>query len=240
MENEILSPRELRRYKPQIGFEGIGQAGQEKIKLAKILVIGAGGKGTSTLKTLITAGTGTIGICDDTLVDEETLGRQSLYGDNDIGKQKAIVSKQYLKARNQFADIKVHNIRLSPDNLSKIIENYDILIDATNNYPSHYAISNAAQLFNKPLVFSSTFRNKAIVTVLEKSKGKSIGEIIPDENRLETGNENIFSPSVVTNAFTGIILANEAIKIVLGHPSALHANLLIFDASDYTFTLLPK
>jgi adenylyltransferase/sulfurtransferase len=240
MEAELLSQREQRRYESQIEFEGIGLEGQLKIKQSKVLVIGAGGKGTSTLKTLITAGVGYLGISDDTLIQEETLARQSLYGDNDIGKQKAIVSKQYLRNRNQYTEIKVHNIRLDSENLMKIIENYDIIIDATNNYVSHYAISDAAKQANKPLIFSSISKNKGIVTVLNGNHGKVLKDIIPDESFINIGAPDKNSPAIIINALSGIVLANEAIKIILGIPSQLNSNFLIIQASDYSFTLYPR
>lgn len=239
MENSILSQRELRRYQPQIDFEGIGFEGQVKIKQSKVLVIGAGGKGTTALKSLITAGVGYIGISDDTLVNEETLGRQSLYGDNDIGKQKAIVSKQYLKARNQFAEIKVHNIRLTSENLVKVVENYDIIIDATNNFLSHYAISEAAKSVNKPLVFSSIQDNKSVVTVLTGAENLTLKDIIPNESILQIDKPKLNTPAVIINALTGIVQANEALKIILGIPSQLQSNLLFIDALEYSFKLMP-
>jgi molybdopterin/thiamine biosynthesis adenylyltransferase len=239
MENSVLSQRELRRYKPQIDFEGIGLQGQVKIKQSKVLVVGAGGKGTTALKTLITAGVGYIGISDDTLIREETLGRQSLYGDNDIGKQKAIVSKQYLKARNQFAEIKVHNIRLTADNLVKVLENYDIIIDATNNFPTHYAISDAAKSMNKPLVFSAIQDNRAIVAVINSQSGKVLKDILADEAKLPLNGSNTATPAVIINALTGVVLANEALKLILDIPSQLHSSLLVIDALDYSFNFLP-
>jgi molybdopterin/thiamine biosynthesis adenylyltransferase len=239
MDTSVLSQRELRRYQPQIDFEGIRLEGQVKIKQSKVLVIGAGGKGTTALKTLITAGVGYIGISDDTLVKEETLGRQSLYGDNDIGKQKAIVSKQYLKARNQFAEIKVHNIRLTSENLVKILENYDIIIDATNNYLSHYAISDAAKSVNKPLVFSSIQQNHAVVAVLNGTNDKTLKDLIPDESALHFDGSNNSTPAVIINALTGVVCANETLKLILNVPSQLHSNLLFIDALDYSFTLCP-
>jgi sulfur-carrier protein adenylyltransferase/sulfurtransferase len=237
MEQNILSQRELRRYEQQIELQEIGIKGQEKLKQAHVLVIGAGGKGTTALKTLVTAGVGYIGISDDSLVQEDTLGRQSLYGDNDIGKQKAIVSKQYLQARNQFADIKVHNIRLTAENLGKIIAGYDILIDCTNNYISHYAIDKAARDANKPLVFSSIHHNNALVVLLPNKSAKSLKDIIPDGNNYPLSNWDTSSPVVIINTLVGVIVANEAIKNILGKSSQLSSNVLEIAASDYSFVL---
>lgn len=239
MSEEILSEREVRRYNSQLQLEGIGKEGQEKLKNARVLVIGAGGKGTSALKNLITAGIGNIGISDDTLVQESTLSRQSLYGDNDIGKQKAIVTKQYLQARNLFTNIKVHNIRLNQENLKSIIANYDILIDATSNFNTHFDIADVATELNKPLVFGTIIKNKSIVTVLNVKSSKKLTNIFPEKKPIDIGQENLATPIVIINSITGVILANEAIKIVLGNDSQLINNMLIINPSDYSLNLQP-
>lgn len=240
MAEEILSIREKRRYEQQTAISGIGESGQEKIKLSRVLVIGAGGKGTSALKNLITAGVGFIGVSDDTLVQEDSLGRQSLFGDNDIGKQKAIVSKQYLQARNTFTDIKVHNIRLTEENLNKVIEDYHVIIDATNNYESHYAISKAAIEIDKPVVFSAIKQNKGILTTLNYKNKKSLAEALPDENKIDVGGADTISPVVIINSLTGSLAAAEALKIILRKESVLCDNFLVIDASQYSLKLVPK
>jgi molybdopterin/thiamine biosynthesis adenylyltransferase len=240
MAEEILSIREKRRYEQQTAISGIGESGQEKIKLSRVLVIGAGGKGTSALKNLITAGVGFIGISDDTLVQEDSLGRQSLFGDNDIGKQKAIVSKQYLQARNTFTDIKVHNIRLTEENLNKVIEDYHVIIDATNNYESHYAISKAAIEINRPVVFSAIKQNKGILTTLNYKNKKSLTEALPDESKIDVGGADTLSPVVIINSLTGSLAAAEVLKIILQKESVLCDNFLVIDASLYSLKLLPK
>lgn len=240
MADEILSTRELRRYEQQIILDNIGEKGQEKIKLSRVLVIGAGGKGTSALKNLITAGVGYIGVSDDSLVQEDTLGRQSLFGDNDVGKQKAIVSKQYLRARNSFTEIKVHNIRMTSDNLNKVIEDYHLIIDATNNYDSHYAISKAAIELNKPVVFSAIKGNKGIITTLNYMNKKSLQEALPDENAINLRAPDLSTPVVIVNSITGGLMASEALKVILGQKSILCEKFLVFDASNYTFNFFDK
>src|SRR4030042_2377579 len=94
MKSEFLNSRELRIFRSQIDFPSVGLEGQEKIKNTKILVVGAGGRGTFALQNLVAAGIGSIGICDNRIVEETSLPRQNLYGHGDLGKQKAIISKQ--------------------------------------------------------------------------------------------------------------------------------------------------
>ncbi len=239
MSQKILSIREERRYEAQLSLESIGKIGQEKLKTASVLVIGAGGKGTTALENLITVGIGSIGISDDSLVKEETLCRQNLYGDNDIGKQKAIVTKQYLQSRNQFTNIKIHNIRLNAENLKTIIKNYDVLLDATNNFETHFAIAEAANEANIPLVFGTIIKNKSIITILNTGKGKKLIDIFPDKKPINVGEEEVSTPIVIINSITGTLLANETIKLILGNPSQLINNLLIINPADYTLELQP-
>jgi molybdopterin/thiamine biosynthesis adenylyltransferase len=177
MENKVLSEREIRRFQPQIKLEGFGLEGQKKIKKSRVLVIGAGGKGTACMKALIGAGVGFLGVSDDSLVQETTLSRQSLYNDNDIGKQKAIVTKQYLQARNRLTDIKVHNIRLTSENLNKTLSQYDLIVDATNTFSSHYAICEASAQANKTLVFGHIGNNKGYITTILPENKKRIRQI---------------------------------------------------------------
>lgn len=239
MENNTLSEREIRRFQPQINLAGIGIKGQQKIKDARILVVGAGGKGTSALRTLMSAGVGYLGISDDTLIEEETLSRQSLYNDTDIGKQKAIVSKQYLMARNRLTEIKVHNIRLTAENLNKVIDLYDIIIDATNNFVSHYSICDATSLIGKPLIFGHIQENNIYMAKPDNTTGHGIKNFFENPNSLRLIEPDPYTPVIVVNTFAGAMLANEALNVILEKPSQLSNNMLIIKLSDYSFSFQP-
>lgn len=239
MESSNISEREVRRFAHQINFEGIGLAGQEKIKNSRILVVGAGGKGTSAMKSLISAGVGFLGVSDDTLIQEETLSRQSLYNDTDIGKQKAIVSKQYLQNRNKLTQIKVHNIRLTSGNLKKIVELYDLIIDATNNFESHYAICEAAIISNKPLVFGHIENNISFFTTIGINSTTDLKTLLSKDGLFRKEDSDVSSPVILVNSLSGTILANEAISIILEKPSQLESNLLKIKLSNYSFDLAP-
>lgn len=238
MESKIITEREQRRFAPQIGLEGIDVAGQEKIKQSRILVIGSGGKGTSAMQALISAGVGYLGVSDDTLIDEETLSRQSLYNDRDIGKQKAIVTKQYLQSRNTLTEIKVHNIRLTAQNLNKVVENYNLIIDATNNFESHYAISHSAQESKKPLIFSHIENNIGYLFSFHSGFEGELKSVLPDPDTLKK-DRDIDTPVILVNSTTGAMLANEALKIILDKPSQIESNLLKIKLSDYTLSFAP-
>lgn len=238
MESNIITERERRRFAPQIDLEGIDIAGQEKIKQSRVLVIGSGGKGTSAMQALISAGVGYLGVSDDTLIDEETLSRQSLYNDRDIGKQKAIVTKQYLQSRNTLTQIKVHNIRLNAQNLNKIVETYDLIIDATNNFESHYAINHSAQESKKPLIFSHIENNIGYLFSFRSGFEEELTSILPDPEALKKDKDSN-TPIILVNLTTGAMLANEAFKIILNKPSQINSNLLKIKLSDYTLSFAP-
>ena len=141
---DILSPREIRRYTKQIMIPGIGIAGQEKLKQAKVLVIGAGGLGCPVLQYLTAAGIGKIGIVEFDVVDETNLQRQILYGSDDVGKLKSVIASERLKHMNSLVDFEIFNLKFDASNSSDILKDYDLVIDATDNIESRYVISDAS------------------------------------------------------------------------------------------------
>jgi adenylyltransferase/sulfurtransferase len=235
MKSKILSDKEFRKYALQIQLPDVGLDGQEKIKKARILVIGAGGKGTSILQSLVAAGVGYIGICDNFKVEESALPRQSLYGDTDLGKQKAIVSKQRLLELTRMTFFELHNICLSESNVSTIISNYDILADATDNFGAHYLINDAALTAGKPMVFGSVLHNTVQVSVFNHSGGPSLRNFyptIPDHS--ENSNVERATALQLLYGIAGSFMANEILKIILGHETVLSGKLLRFNLSDYS------
>ncbi len=127
-----LNEIELRRYKKQISAPNIGIEGQKKLKNSKVLLIGAGSIGTSTLQYLAAAGVGVIGICDYKTIQEENFVNQIMYGLGDLGKLKTIVAKEKLQLLNPYVSIQIHNIQIKDENAEKICRDYDIIIDTTN------------------------------------------------------------------------------------------------------------
>ncbi len=236
MENNMLSEREQRRYQAQIGLDGIGIEGQEKIKTARILVVGAGGLGTPAIKCLIAAGTGFIGICDDALLQEEDFGRQSLFNDIDLGKQKAISAKQHLQNRNQFTQIKIHNIRLNSENALQIVSQYDIVVDASNDLNTHGILFTAVKMANKPIVWGYIVNQIAIAGVkIPGYEAQNAEKTI--QSFLKQSDKDTQTPLVLVYTVSGNILAGEAIKIVLQKASPLANKNLYINLSEYSFSL---
>jgi sulfur-carrier protein adenylyltransferase/sulfurtransferase len=140
MESEILSNREIRRYLNQMDLDGFGLQGQEKIKQARVVVVGSGGMGTTVMQHMVASGIGYLGIIDNTIVEESNIHRQTLYGTSDLGKQKAIISKQKLQDLNAQVEMNIHNLCINYDNLDHICQNYGYVVDATNSVDSNKAI----------------------------------------------------------------------------------------------------
>lgn len=233
--SEILSQKEIRRYTLQINASTIGVKGQEKIKQSKILVVGAGGKGTSILQTLATIGIGKIGISDNYPIEESELSRQYLYGNSDLGKQKAIVSKQKLMEINHFVNYELHNVCLSETNSKTICEKYDILIDATDNFSSRYLINDTAIALNKPMIFGMVKNHFGLISVFNYMGGPSLRCLFPEKPTLNcTDNSEGFVCQVSLMGIIGSIVANEILKIILGRNTKLSGNLLKFNAVNYS------
>ena len=166
MTDEVhLTNPELTRYARHIAIPEFGIQGQKKLKAAKVLVVGAGGLGSPVLLYLAAAGVGTIGIVDFDTVDDSNLQRQVLYTINDVGLSKAETAKKKLTALNPFIKIKVYKEAYTKDNALSIIENYDIVADGTDNFPTRYLTNDACVLANKVNVYASIFRFEGQVSV---------------------------------------------------------------------------
>lgn len=225
-----LSDSELRRYNRHIIIPGIGREGQLSIKKSSVLVIGAGGLGCPVLQYLTAAGVGRIGLMEYDMVSETNLPRQILYGAADIGKLKSIISKQRLNIINDKVDITVMNIRFSEENALKTVSDYDIIVDATDNYESRYAINDACALADKPMVHGAIYQFEGQVSVFNYRGGPSYRCYNPQDNTeyknplpSETGMINIL-PGIA-----GSYMANEVIKIILQLGNILSGEVLIFN-----------
>ncbi|MBN1598386.1 MAG: HesA/MoeB/ThiF family protein [Bacteroidales bacterium] len=234
--SEILSDKEIRRYTLQISIPELGLSGQEKIKQSKVLVIGAGGKGTSVLQNLAAVGIGKLGISDNYIVNENELSRQYLYGNSDLGKQKAIVSKQKLVDINHYVNYELHNVCLNKVNILKICNKYDILIDATDNFPAHYLINDAAVELGIPMIYGDVSDSAGIISVFNYNDGPSFRCLFPEaQNKNKTSKHLGFACQVTLMSIIGSIMANETLKVILDIENTLNGKLLKFDMINYSF-----
>ena len=237
MPENLLSQRELRRYGRQIMLHEIGAEGQEKLKKASVLVIGAGGLGCPLLQYLTSAGIGRIGIAEFDLVNEENLQRQILYGSVDVGKLKSIIARDRLNELNSFVDIELFNLRIDSSNALRIFRNFDVIADATDNLETRFVINDACVALNKPMVHGAIYKFESQVAVFNYRGGATYrcynpgGKKESDRNPLpsETG---IFG---LLPGITGVYMAAEVIKIITGSGKVLGGKVLHINIAENTF-----
>ncbi|MCE7063713.1 HesA/MoeB/ThiF family protein [Dyadobacter sp. CY326] len=224
----MFEQQERKRYSRQILLPEMGLTGQEKLKAAKVLVVGAGGLGCPVLQYLVAAGVGNIGIVDDDIVDITNLHRQILYSAADIGKSKVLMAIEKLRAQNQFVKLTPYNVRLQEDNATQIIANYDLVIDGSDNFPTRYLVNDACVELDKPLIFGSILRFEGQVSVFNYKGGPTYRCLFPDaeegDNCAEAGVIGIL-PGMI-----GTLMANEAIKVICEIGEPLSGKLLVMNA----------
>lgn len=221
----------MSRYNRHIILSEVGPQGQQKIATAKVLVVGAGGLGCPVLQYLAAAGVGTIGIIDHDIVEESNLQRQVLFGTSSIGSNKALAAKKRLEDLNPTIEINAFFEMLTPKNALSLFENYDIIVDGTDNFETRYLINDAAIITNKPVVYGAIYKFEGQVSVFNFDNGPSYRCLFP--NPPQQGAVPNCSEIGVIGVLPGIIgtmQANEVLKIILGFDNVLSGKLLCYDS----------
>jgi molybdopterin/thiamine biosynthesis adenylyltransferase/rhodanese-related sulfurtransferase len=229
----MLAREELKRYNRQIILPEIGLEGQQKLKAAKVLMIGAGGLGCPVLQYLVAAGVGEIGIVDDDLVDESNLHRQILYSSVDVGKSKAVIAAEKLKIMNPYIELKAYQERITVENAKKIIGTYELIIDGSDNFPTRYLVNDTCVQLDKTLVFGSIFKFEGHISVFNYLDGPNYRDIFleaPANNDVPNCAE--IGVLGVLPGLVGLYMANEAIKIICGIGETLSGKLMTVNALD--------
>jgi len=233
-----LSNDELKRYNRHIILQEIGKVGQEKLKSAKVLVAGCGGLGCPVLLYLAAAGIGNLGLVDFDTVSESNLQRQILYSAEDIGKSKVAVAKQKLEKQNPFINVNAYNLKLDKTNVLDLLNNYDIIVDGTDNFSSRYLLNDACVMLGKPLVSGSVFKFEGQVTVFNFQDGPTYRCLYPEPPAPgEMPSCNDIGVVGVIPGIIGLLQANEVIKIMIGAGEILSGKLLTIDALSMQFNL---
>ena len=225
----MLSEVEINRYSRHVIMPEIGIEGQQKLKQAKILVVGAGGLGCPVLQYLAAAGVGTIGVVDNDIVDETNLQRQILFSQEDIGNKKAQVAARQLKIQNPCVTIIPHGLRLASSNALETIKDYDLVIDGSDNFPTRYLVNDACLILNKSFVFGSIFKFEGQVSVFNYKKGPTYRCLFP-EPPVEAPNCSEIGVLGVLPGIIGTIMANEVLKVILGIGEVLSGRLFVMNA----------
>ena len=240
MGNDILSPREMRRYTRQMMLPEIGISGQEKLKQTKVLVVGAGGIGCPVLQYLAAAGVGKLAIAEFDRVDESNLQRQVLYGSDDIGKLKSIIAKGRLDQLNSLVEVEIINLFVNKTNATGILKNFDIIVDATDNYETRYIIDDTCISLDKPMVHGAIYKYEGQVSVFNYKGGPAYRYFNPYKNHSNYKNPLPADVGLmgVLPGITGTFMANEVIKIVTESGDILSGKILLFNIFTNSFRVI--
>jgi len=227
---------EIRRYGRHLIMPEVTLEGQQKLKAARVIVIGTGGLGAPILAYLAAAGVGHIGVVDFDTVDLSNLHRQIIHKTGNVGKNKTTSAVEMMKDINPQIDIKTYETSLRSDNALELLKDYDIVIDGTDNFPTRYLVNDACALLDKPNVYGSIFRFEGQATVFWASRGPCYRCLYPEPP--EPGTVPSCAEGGVLGVLPGVvgtIQATEAVKLIIGQGDPLIGRLLLFDALKMKF-----
>lgn len=231
-----LSPDELQRYHRHLILPDVGEAGQRRLKAARVLLVGAGGLGSPAALYLAAAGIGHLGIVDADEVELSNLQRQVLHGTRDVGRAKVASARERLHETNPHVEVATYHTRLTSANALELLRGYDIILDGSDNFPTRYLINDASVLLGKPNVYGSVLRFDGQVAVLGSGDGPCYRCLFREPPRpglvpdcAEGGVLGVL-PGLV-----GMIQATETIKLITGAGEPLVGRLLLVDALRMRF-----
>jgi molybdopterin/thiamine biosynthesis adenylyltransferase/rhodanese-related sulfurtransferase len=235
-----LTRDEVARYSRHLIIPELGVDGQKRLKNARVLVIGAGGLGAPTLLYLAAAGVGTIGIVDHDVVDESNLQRQIIHGVSDIGRSKAQSARDSIAEVNPLVQVQLHEVRLETENAVDLFEQYDLVLDGTDNFSTRYLVNDAAVLSHKPYVWGSIYRFEGQVSVFWEDapdgRGLNYRDLYPEApppgmvpSCAEGGVLGVLCASIAS------VMGTEAIKLITGIGEPLLGRLMVYDALEMSY-----
>ncbi len=230
--------KEFLRYNRQTILPEIGDEGQEKLKKARVLVIGAGGLGCPILQYIATAGVGFIGIMDFDTIEIHNLHRQILYTENEIGQHKSIVAKEVVSKLNPLIEAVAINEKLTAENASEIIQQYDIVVDGSDNFSTRYLVNDTCVQLNKPLVYGSILKFEGQLAVFNHNGSKNLRDLFPEmPDPKDVPNCDLNGVLGTLPGIIGNMMAHETLKLILELPT-LKNELIIFNTLNWNFTKL--
>ncbi|HEU5229831.1 MAG TPA: molybdopterin-synthase adenylyltransferase MoeB [Ktedonobacteraceae bacterium] len=227
----VMTDAQARRYSRHLLIPEVGEQGQFKLLDSRVLLIGAGGLGSPAAYYLAAAGVGTLGIIDADVVDDSNLQRQILHNTERIGQYKAESARETIKALNPDINVITYLERLDETNVRKIIADYDVILDGTDNFPTRYLLNDASILENKPVVHGSVFRFEGQLTVFKPYEGPCYRCLYPEPpppalapSCAEAGVLGVLPGTI------GLLQATETIKLLLNLGDPLVGRLMTYDA----------
>ncbi|MEJ6949809.1 sulfur carrier protein ThiS [Halanaerobiaceae bacterium ANBcell28] len=231
-----FSEEEIERYSRHIILKDIGGTGQQKIKEASVLVVGAGGLGSPVSLYLAAAGVGKLGLIDSDVVDLSNLQRQVIHTTADLDKPKVESAAETLRSINPHVDVKTYNTYLNKENIMDIIDEYDIIVDGVDNFPTRYLLNDACVMKGKTLVEAGILRFEGQVMTIKPGEGPCYRCVFtnpPAEGTIPSCQQAGVLGAIAGTI--GTIQATEVIKLITGIGTPLIGKILIYDALDMSF-----
>jgi adenylyltransferase/sulfurtransferase len=232
----LLSEDDMQRYARHLILPEVGEQGQQKLLKGRVLLVGVGGLGCPTALYLAAAGVGRIGLVDADVVDKSNLQRQVLFGESDIGRPKVEAARDRLLDLNSSIDVRTHYEMLTSHNIFDVMEDYDIIVNGCDNFPTRYLVNDAAVLRGKPVVDGSIFRFEGQATVYVPGDGPCYRCLYPEPpppgevpSCAEGGVLGVLPGTI------GLMQATEVVKLILGEGKSLVGRIVLYDAMDMKF-----
>ena len=237
MSIEELSGEERSRYARHLMLPEVGQAGQERLKAASVLCVGAGGLGSPLLLYLAAAGVGRIGIVDGDVVELSNLQRQVIHGMDWLGQSKGRSAAHRLQELNPLCQVELHEQMLDRENALELIAGYDLVCDGSDNFPTRYLVNDACVLQGKPLIYGSVQRFDGQASVFNRTpESPNYRDLLPEPPPMEQVPSCAEAGVMgVMPGLIGLIQATEAIKLITGIGRSLDGRLLVVDALTMRF-----
>lgn len=234
-----LSKEEIERYSRQMVLPEIGPEGQKKLKSSSAVIVGAGGLGVPAAVYLAAAGVGRIGVVDGDVIEKSNLHRQTIYTEGDVGRSKAEVAAERLRAVNPHVSVVSYGTKLDSANALGILEKFDLVLDCTDNFPARYLINDACVILGKPDVYASVFRFDGQASVFDSRRGPCYRCLFPEPPPPDSVQDCAVAGVLgVLPGMLGGIQAMQALGIILGSGKPLVGRLLLLDAAGMTFNEL--
>ena len=233
-----LSKSQIERFSRQLVLKNIGAKGQKKILSSSILIVGIGGLGCPAAENLVRAGVGTIGLIDNDIVNLSNIHRQSLFSSKDVKKSKVNVAAKKLREINPLTKIKTYKSKLDSKNIKKIIKNYEIIVDGSDNFETKFLINDYCLKLKKKLITGAISKfDGHVFTFNFKDKKTASLKNFYQEKQISNDNFNCEFDGVVgtTASIVGTTQANEALKMIVGIGKNLKNQILIIDLLNLNF-----
>jgi molybdopterin/thiamine biosynthesis adenylyltransferase/rhodanese-related sulfurtransferase len=234
-----LSPEQQERYSRHLLIPEVGPTGQARLLESKVLIVGAGGLGSPAALYLAAAGVGTLGIVDFDVVETSNLQRQVLHATDRVGQPKTESARRSITGLNPDVTVVTHDELLGPDNVARLIEGYEVVLDGTDTFDTRYLLNDAAVAAGIPVVHASVFRFEGQLTTFVPYDGPCYRCLYPTPPPPELAPGcSVAGVLGVVPGIMGLLQANEVLKVLLGIGQPLVGRLLLFDALDGAFSEL--